>query len=157
MNLADVLNKENIFIAEAFENTGRFYFAYSDFLVQRGIIKDKKEIKRLFIKRENLHSTAIGKGAAAPHIFSAEFSQFLFSIAFIKNGVDFKAADKGKVYLIFLIMSDERDVGVHLKALAHIGRLVKSTDVVDHIKELQNPEADEIYNILLEKEKSVLV
>jgi len=157
MNLADIIEKENIFIADTFENTGRFYSAYSEFLVKRGIIKNKKEVKRLFIKRENVHSTAIGKGAAAPHIFSSEFSQFLFSIAFIKNGVDFKALDEGNVYLVFLIMSDERDVGMHLKTLAHIGRLVKCTDLVDNMKEVQNPDVDEIYNILLEKEKSVLV
>ena len=157
MNLAEILNKETIFIAETFENTDLFYSAYSDFLVKRSIIKNKKEIKRLFIKRENLQSTAIGKGAAAPHIFSPEFSQFLFSIAFIKKGVDFKAPDQGNVYLVFLIMSDERDVGLHLKTLAHIGRLVKCTDVVDSMKELQNPDVDEIHNILLENEKSVLV
>ena len=155
MNLADILKKENIFIEDTFENTDDFYSAYSDFLVQRSIIKNKKEIKRLFVKRENLQSTAIGKGAAAPHIFSPEFSQFLFSIAFIKKGVDFKAPDQGNVYLVFLIMSDERDVGLHLKTLAHIGRLIKCTDVVDSMKELQNPDTDEIYNILLEKEKSV--
>lgn len=157
MNLADILEKENIFIADNLEDTDRFYSVYSEFLVQRGIIKNKKEVKRLFIKRENLQSTAIGKGAAAPHIFSLEFSQFLFSIAFIKKGMDFKAPDQGNVYLVFLIMSDERDVGLHLKTLAHIGRLVKCTDVVDSMKELHNPDADEIYNILLEKEKSVLV
>jgi len=62
MNLAEILNKENIFIADTFENTSRFYSAYSEFLLQRGIIKNKKEVKRLFIKRENLHSAAIGKG-----------------------------------------------------------------------------------------------
>lgn len=157
MNLADILKKENIFIVDTLENTDRFYSAYSEFLVQRGIIKNKKEVKRLFVKRENVHSTAIGKGAAAPHIFSSEFPQFLFSIAFIKNGVDFKALDEGNVYLVFLIMSDERDVGLHLKTLAHIGRLVKCTDVVDDMKKLQNPGLDEIYNILLEKEKSILV
>ena len=155
MNLADILKKENIFIEDTFENTDDFYSAYSDFLVQRSIIKNKKEIKRLFVKRENLQSTAIGKGAAAPHIFSSEFSQFLFSIAFIKKGVDFKAPDQGNVYLVFLIMSDERDVGLHLKTLARIGRLVKCTDVVDRMKKLQKPDAGEIYNILLENEKSV--
>ena len=156
MNLAEMLNKEDIFIADTFENTSRFYSAYSDFLVRRGIIKNKKEVKRLFIKRENLHSTAIGKGAAAPHIYSPEFSRFFFSIAFLKNGLDFKAPDDGDVYLVFLIMSDEREVAIHLKALAHISRLVKSTDVVDSLKEAQDPDVDEIYNILVEKEKSVL-
>ena len=157
MNLAELLNKENIFIANTFKNTDSFYSAYSEFLKQRGIIDDKKEVKRLFIKRENVHSTAIGKGAAAPHIFSGEFSQFLFSIAFLKEGLDFKAPDESNVYLVFLLMSDERDVGLHLKTLAHIGRLVKCTDVVDSMKRLRDPGMDDLYNILLEKEKSILV
>jgi nitrogen PTS system EIIA component len=156
MNLAEILKKENIFIADSFQNTDHFYSSYCDFLIKKGIIKNKKEVKRLFIKRENLQSTAIGKGAAAPHIFSPEFSQFLFSIAFIKKGVDFKAPDQNPVHLVFLIMSDERDVGMHLKTLAHIGRLIKCTDVVDSMKNLENPNLDEIYKILLEKEKSVL-
>lgn len=155
MNLAEILKKENIFIAETFEDTDGFYCSYSEFLMQQGIIKNKEEVKRLFIKRENLQSTAIGKGAAAPHIFSPEFSEFLFSVAYIKDGVDFKAPDQEMVYLVFLIMSDERDVGMHLKSLAHIGRLVKCTDVVEEIKKAKNPGKNEIYNIILEKEKLV--
>jgi mannitol/fructose-specific phosphotransferase system IIA component (Ntr-type) len=95
----------------------------------------------LFIKRESVQTTAIGKGAATPHIFSTEFSQFTFSIALIKNGMDFKAPDKKKVYLIFLIMSDDRDVGLHLKALAHIARLVSKTDIVSAAKKAESPES----------------
>ena len=37
MNLAEMLKKENIFIADTFENTDHFYSAYSEFLVNRGI------------------------------------------------------------------------------------------------------------------------
>jgi len=157
MNLAEMLKKENIFVADTFKDTDRFYADYSEFLKQRGIVKNKKEVKRLFVKRENVQSTAIGKGAAAPHIFSGEFSEFLFSIAFLKEGVDFNAPDQGKVYLVFLIMSAERDVGLHLKTLAHIGRLVKCTDVVENMRKLQNPNVDELYNLLLDQEKSICV
>lgn len=155
MNLADILEKENIFIADSFADTENFYSGYTEFLMQKGIINNKQEVKRLFIKRENVKSTAIGKGAAAPHIFSSEFSEYLFSIAFIKNGVDFLAPDEEKVYLVFLIMSDERDVGLHLKTLAHIARLVKCTDVVDNMKKIENPGKNEIYNIILENEKLI--
>lgn len=157
MNLAEMLKKENIFIADTFEDTDAFYSSYAEFLEQRGIIKNKEEVKRLFIKRENVHSTAIGKGAAAPHIFSDEFSEFLFSIAFLTEGLDFKAPDSEKVYLVFLIMSDERDVGLHLKTLAHIGRLIKCTDVVDVIKSSPKKTIEDIYTTLLEKEKLILV
>jgi PTS system nitrogen regulatory IIA component len=138
-----MLKKEHIFITDSYASTDSFYADFSDFLKTKGVIRDNECIKRLFIKRENVQSTAIGKGAAAPHIFSPEFSEFLFSLALVKNGVDFKAPDEQDVYLIFLIMSDEREVGRHLKTLAHIARLVKSTDVVESVKNANN--ADEVY------------
>lgn len=153
MNLAKLLKKENILIAESYKDTSDFYSEYAKFLKGRGIINDWKAIKRLFIKREKVQSTGIEKGAAAPHIFSNEFSDFVFSLALIKKGLDFKAPDEEDVYLVFLIMSDDRDVGLHLKSLAHIARLVRSTDIVDEVKKAEN--ADEIYDILLEKEKLV--
>ena len=107
----------------------------------------------MFIKRENIQSTAIGKGAAAPHIFSDEFSEFVFSIALIKKGMDFKAPDGEKVFLIFLIMSDERDVGLHLKSLAHIARLVNSTEIVENIKNVKDE--DEVHQIIVKNEKLI--
>ncbi len=153
MNLVKMLKEENIFIADTFDNTDRFYADYSNFLKQKGLIKDHDNVKRLFVKRENVQSTAIGKGAAAPHIFSEEFPEFIFSVALIKQGMDFKAPDQGLVHLVFLIMSPERDVGLHLKSLAHIARLVRSTDVVEEIKESGNRK--KIHNILLDKEKLI--
>ena len=155
MNLAEILKKENIFIGDSYTGTDSFYADYCGFLMARGIIENKEEVKRLFIKRENLNSTAIGKGAAAPHIFSAVFKEFLFSFAYIKNGVDFKTPDEGRVYLVFLIMSDERDVALHLKMLGRITHLIKDTDVVDRMKEVPEPGPEEIYALLAEREKLV--
>ena len=34
------------------------------------------------------------------------------------------------MHVIFLIMSDDRDIGLHLKTLAHIARLAGSCDIV---------------------------
>lgn len=141
MNLGKQLKKELIFIADTFQDTDSFYNAYSAFLKAKGIISDQEKVKRLFVKRENVHSTAIGKGAAAPHIFSEQFSEFTFSVALLKNGLDFKAPDDTDVFFVFLIMSDERDVGLHLKSLAHIARLVSDTDIVEQVKKAADAEA----------------
>jgi len=78
MNLSKHLKKETILISDFYENTDRFYSDYASFLKKKGIIRNSKAIKRLFIKRENVQSTGINKGAAAPHIFSNEFSEFCF-------------------------------------------------------------------------------
>lgn len=153
MNLAEILKKENIFVGTGFEDTESFYGSYSLFLKERGIINDSDVVKRLFVKRENVHSTAIGKGAAAPHIFSDQFSEFLFSVALLREPLDFKAPDDKKVHFVFLLMSGERDVGKHLKALAHIARLVSTTTVMEEMKKAMSEE--EIHLILKQNESLI--
>jgi len=150
MNLAGKLKKENIFIGSDFGNTDGFYENYTLFLKERGIINDADHVKRLFVKRESLQSTAIGKGAAAPHIFSREFSEFMFSVALLKQPLDFKAPDNIPVHFVFLLMSGDRDVAKHLKSLAHISRLVSTTPLVEELREAVNEE--DILRILKQNE-----
>lgn len=153
MELSKYLKKEAIFITDFHENTDSFYSAYTSFLKEKGIIQDRESIKRLFIKRENVHSTGIKKGAAAPHIFSEEFTEFIFSMALIKKGMDFKAPDEKDVLLAFILMSNERDVALHLKSLSLIARIVSATDIVEAAKNALTP--DELYNVYVEKEKLI--
>jgi mannitol/fructose-specific phosphotransferase system IIA component (Ntr-type) len=50
-------------------------------------------------------------------------------------------------------MSDEREVGSHLKALAHIARLVSSTDIVEVIKKASS--AEEAFTIFNQKDQLI--
>jgi mannitol/fructose-specific phosphotransferase system IIA component (Ntr-type) len=154
MKLAKYLKTENIYITDTCKDTGSFYGEFSLFLKEKGLIDDVKKVKRLFIKRESIQSTGIGKGVATPHIFSDEFPDFLLAAALIRNGLDFKAPDGRNVQLVFLIMSDDRDIGLHLKTLAHIARLTAGTDVIDGLKNAGN--AADIYATLMEKEKAII-
>jgi len=154
MKLAKYLKMENIYITDTCKDTSSFYGDFSQFLKERGLINDVKKVKRLFVKRESIQSTGIGKGVATPHIFSDEFSDFLLSAALIRRGLDFKAPDNRDVQLIFLIMSDDRDIGLHLKTLAHIARLTAGTDIMDGLNNVRS--TAEIYDLLIEKEKAIL-
>ena len=154
MKLANYLKKENIYISDSSKDTSNFYGECSQFLKEKGIIGDVRKVKRLFIKRESVQSTGIGKGVATPHIFSDEFSDFFLAMAVIRKGLDFKSPDGLKVHVIFLIMSDDRDIGLHLKTLAHIARLTNSGDIVSSLKGIGDAAA--VYDMVLEKEKSIL-
>jgi mannitol/fructose-specific phosphotransferase system IIA component (Ntr-type) len=154
MKLAKYLKTENIYITGTCKDTGSFYGEFSLFLKERGLIEDVKKVKRLFVKRESIQSTGIGKGVATPHIFSGEFPDFLLAVAFLRSGLDFKAPDGRDVQLVFLIMSDDRDIGLHLKTLAHIARLTAGSDIISGLQNARS--AAEIYDILLEKEKAIL-
>ena len=154
MKLANYLKKENIYICEASKDTSHFYGDFSQFLQERGIIHDVKKVKRLFIKRESVQSTGIGRGVATPHIFSDEFSEFFLAMALVRKGLDFKAPDGKDVYVVFLIMSDDRDIGLHLKTLAHLARLTGSGDLVAALA--GSRDQAEAYERVLEKEKGIL-
>jgi mannitol/fructose-specific phosphotransferase system IIA component (Ntr-type) len=154
MKLAKFLKVENIFITETCKDTGGFYGEFSLFLKERGLIEDARKVKRLFVKRESVQSTGIGRGIATPHIFCNEFSSFLLAAAWIRHGLDFKSPDKLDVRLVFLIMSDDRDIGLHLKTLAHIARLASGADLIQPLKNAGS--AADILDVLLEKEKAIL-
>ncbi|HDP94779.1 MAG TPA: PTS sugar transporter subunit IIA [Candidatus Aminicenantes bacterium] len=153
MNLNDYLDAMDVFDCEEYANTDQFYAAFARFLKERNHISQPEKIKRLFIRREKVQSTAIGKGAAAPHIFSDEFSRFFICVARIRKGMDFQAPDGKPVFLVFLIMSDDRDVGLHLKSLAHIARMVDNTDIVEATRTVAN--AKEIYRVLIQKDELI--
>jgi mannitol/fructose-specific phosphotransferase system IIA component (Ntr-type) len=74
-------------------------------------------------------------------------------VGLIRQGLDFKSPDGMNVFLVFLIMSDDRDVGLHLKTLAHIARLTVDTDLVSAARETST--ADELFRLILEKEKQI--
>jgi len=154
MKLANFLKKENIFICDTCKDTNHLYGDFAHFLKEKGVIADTRRVKRLFVKRENVQSTGIGHGVATPHIFSDEFSEFLLAMALVRKGIDYKAPDGNPVHLVFLIMSDDRDIGLHLKTLAHLARLTAGSDLVAALKDARD-EA-EAFGIVLEKEKAIL-
>ena len=153
MDLHDHLNEQSIYFAESFDSTDSFYERYTAFLKEKGIIVDAEKIKSLFVKRESVQSTAIGRGVAAPHIFSDEFSKLVLSIAVIRQGMDFREPDNQPVVVIFLIMSDERDVGLPLKSLARIARLVQHTGFVAEAPRCRT--AGELSRLLVSQEQTL--
>ncbi len=153
MKIRDILKVENIFIYHSIECPDELYGQFATDLKDKSIIIDDKQIKRLFVKREILQSTAIGKGAATPHIYSTEFKKFFIAAAVIKDGIHYMTPDNNPVHVVFLIMSDERYVGKHLKTLSLIAKLVDQTPIVNMLKDKSNK--DEIYNILIQQGEKI--
>jgi len=155
MKIADYLKKENVFttLDTKYESTTAFYSDFSLFLQERKIIPDPMRIKRLFIKRESLQSTGIGRGAAAPHVYADDFSEFLLALSFVRKGIDFKSPDNQPVYLIFLLMSTEAEVSLHLKMLSRVAKLVGGTDIVSAVRNARSTE--EICELIAEREKLI--
>jgi len=78
-------------------------------------------------EREKLGSTGIGEGVAIPHGKLAGLPTLSASFGLSKKGVDFEAIDGKRTYLFFALVAPENSAGLHLKALARISRLFKSS------------------------------
>ena len=67
--------------------------------------------------------------------------------------MEYRAPDKEPVHAVFLIMSDERSVGQHLKTLAYIARLIQDSDFPEKVRNAAN--AEEALACLKEAETAV--
>lgn len=105
---------------------------------------------QLLLERESLGSTGIGDGIAIPHCKSPTLKAPVLLFGRSESGVDFHAIDAKPVRLFFLLIAPEGAVGIHLKLLARISRLLKKPMVREQLIEAVS--AEEIAAIVMEQD-----
>jgi PTS system nitrogen regulatory IIA component len=99
----------------------------------KGFIKDEEEVFAKLMERENIQSTAVGNGIAIPHCFTDEVPDLLITVARSPTGLEFDSFDGKAIQVVFLLMGNRQEHSLHLKALARIARLIKSTSFIEKI------------------------
>jgi fructose-specific phosphotransferase system IIA component len=120
----------------------------------RGRIRpeDVEPLSDAILQREQLGSTAIGRGVAIPHAKAPAAREFIAAFGRSAGGVAFASIDGEPVHLIFLLASPPDSQRAHLKALAHISRLLTKQDLRARILEAKDPK--EALSIFAEEENS---
>jgi len=93
-------------------------------MVKKLNVRKKDEISKTILEREELGTTAIGKGVALPHARTKLVKKIIVKFALFKNGIDFKALDNEKVNFVFLIVAPVGDNPDYLKILAYMSRVM---------------------------------
>jgi len=118
-------------------------------LAQTGVVSDSEALFERLWEREQLGSTAIGRGIAIPHCKLDGLAHVVLAVGLAPDGVDFGAADAQPVRLFFVVVSPSRSPAEHLQSLAAISRWVKTDGRVERLLGLQKP--DEILELLRER------
>ena len=118
-------------------------------LAQAGVVSDPEALFERLWEREQLGSTAIGRGIAIPHCKLDGLAHVVLAVGLAPDGVDFGAADGQPVRLFFVVVSPSRSPAEHLQSLAAISRWVKTDGRVERLLGLQKP--DEILVLLRER------
>jgi len=113
---------------------------------------DRDEVIAVLQEREKLGSTGIGDGVAIPHGKLAGIPELRLVFGRSREGVDFESMDGQPAYLFFLLIAPEESVGVHLKTLAKISKLLKDASVRKKLMDAPDPQA--IYQVILDEEGS---
>lgn len=77
------------------------------------------------LKREELGTTAIGKGVAVPHCRAKGIKSPALLLGLSPDGVSFEAVDGRPSHVFFLLISPEENPGSGLRLLAEIAGLVR--------------------------------
>lgn len=122
----------------------------TDALLASGFNLNRDEVIRILQERENLGSTGIGDGVAIPHGKLKNLDRLVMSFGRSRSGVDFDSMDGKPAHLFFLLVAPEESVGIHLKTLARISKLLKDEGVRQKL--LDAADVDAIMEIITNEE-----
>jgi PTS system nitrogen regulatory IIA component len=122
--------------------------ALADNLANAPQVKNRQELAIEILKREELMSTAIGRGIAIPHIRLASVTDLVVSVGISRTDiVDFQPLDDEPVRLVFMIAAAYNQHAYYLQTLSFFSARLKNRDLRNSLLAAQTP--GEVYALLL--------
>ena len=150
MKISELLNPQAIVADLQAKDKNRALAELTDALIACEPSLSREAVIAVLQEREKLGSTGIGDGVAIPHGKLAGIPDLKLVFGRSLNGVDFESMDGQPAYLFFLLVAPEESVGVHLKTLARISKLLKDSIVRKKLMDAVDQQA--IYQIILDEE-----
>ncbi|MDD3296046.1 MAG: PTS sugar transporter subunit IIA [Candidatus Omnitrophica bacterium] len=155
MNVLNYLDTDGILLGVRQKNKKSIISLMLDHLIQKNkISKDsKKEILKTIIQREEVGSTAIGNHIALPHARLNLVKDAIICIGISKEGLDFDSLDQEPVNIIALLLSNQKEAGLHLKMLAFLARMFRDKYLVQRLKSSKSEK--EVLELLDKQQQAV--
>jgi len=130
-----------------YQNKRDALLALADNLAASPQIKNRQELSTEILKREELMSTAIGRGIAIPHVRLSSVTDLVVSVGISRTDiVDFSPMDDVPVRLIIMIAASHNQHAYYLQTLSWFSTKLKNGELRDSLLKSQTP--DEVYNLL---------
>ncbi|MCF0243096.1 MAG: PTS sugar transporter subunit IIA [Treponema sp.] len=111
-------------------------------------VKNAPELVTEILKREDLMSTAIGRGIAIPHVRLSSVTDLVMAVGVCKKPVeDYQSIDDDPVQLLFMIAAAYNQHSYYLKTISHFSGMLKSAELREKLLNAQTER--EVYELLL--------
>jgi PTS system nitrogen regulatory IIA component len=112
-------------------------------------IKNPQELTAEILKREDLMSTAIGRGIAIPHVRLSSVTDLVMAVGVSKTDIiDFQTIDDAPVRLLIMIAAAYNQHTYYLQTLSFFSSRIKNQKLRDAL--LSAKTTMEVFNLLVE-------
>ena len=114
-------------------------------------IKSRQELVSEILRREELMSTAIGRGIAIPHVRLSSVTDLVVSVGLSQcDIIDFQSLDDVPVRLLFMIAAAYNQHAYYLQTLSFFSSKLKSSELRTSLLAAKTP--DEVYELLIKQD-----
>ncbi len=151
MKISELLNPQAIVADLQAKDKHSALTELTDALVTCEPTLNRSQVLEVLLEREKLGSTGIGDGVAIPHGKLGGIPELMLAFGRSTPGVNFESMDGQPAHLFFLLVAPEESVGVHLKTLARISKLLKDSAVRQKLLDAEDQQA--LYQVILDEEE----
>jgi PTS system nitrogen regulatory IIA component len=127
--------------------------ALADNLATAPQVKNRQELAAEILKREELMSTAVGRGIAIPHVRLASVTDLAVSVGVSKVDINgFQALDDEPVRILLMIAAAYNQHAYYLQALSFFSARLKNRELRESLLEAENTER--IYELMTNTRRS---
>lgn len=119
----------------------RFLTTISELLAERRESLPADEVYNALVAREQLGSTAIGKGIAIPHCRLESCDRITGALITLDEGIDFDANDSRAVDLLFVLIVPSEETDEHLRVLGRLAELFHQDAFCEALRETRDDRA----------------
>jgi PTS system nitrogen regulatory IIA component len=147
VRIATVLSPDRIVFLN-FSTKQDALLALADNLSTAPQVKNQQELSREILKREELMSTAMGRGIAIPHVRLSSVTDLVVSVGISQTDIiDFQTLDDEPVRLIFMIAAAYNQHAYYLQTLSFFSARLKNQELRNALLGTKTP--DEAYTLLI--------
>lgn len=111
-------------------------------------VKNKDELVKEILKREDLMSTSVGRGIAIPHVRLSSVTDLVMAVGICKSNIeDYQTVDEEPVNLLIMIAAAYNQHTYYLKTISYLTAKLKSQELRDTLKNVKTPR--EAYDVLV--------
>ncbi|MEE0887061.1 MAG: PTS sugar transporter subunit IIA [Treponema sp.] len=122
----------------------------ADVLAVAPQVKNKEELVTEILKREDLMSTAVGRGIAIPHVRLSSVTDLVMAVGICKKNIeDYQTVDNEPVNLLIMIAAAYNQHTYYLKTISYLTAKLKNQTLRDTLKSAATPR--EAYDALVKE------